>query len=180
MNNNLHDDYFYMSKVLKLAKKAEACDDVPIACIIVYNKNIKNKKMYDLVSNAYIDKFKDKTQIILSKSYNKRNKTKDATAHAEIIAIKKACKKIKDYRLEDCTMYVNLEPCQMCAGAIVQSRIKKLVIACRSDKSGSCGSIINVLDNDNFNHKVDIVYGVMEEESKNIISNYFKEIRKRK
>lgn len=174
----LNKDEYYMSLALKEATKAYYNDDVPIGCVIVYNKNIKNKKMYDLV-NTNSD-LKDKSQIILSKSYNKRNKDKDATSHAEILAIKRACKKIKDYRLEDCTMYVTLEPCQMCAGAIVQSRIKRLVIACKSEKAGSCGSIINILDNNNFNHKVEVIYGIKEKESNILIKEYFKDLRKRK
>ena len=167
-----------MNQVLKLAHKALLNDDVPIASIIVYNKNSKNKKMFDLISQHF--DIKDKKSVVLSKAYNRRNKDKDATSHAEILAIKKACKRIDDYRLEDCTMYVNLEPCQMCAGAIVQSRIKRLVIACKSKKSGSCGSIINILDNNNFNHKVEITYGIKELESNKIITDYFKILRERK
>lgn len=173
-----HDDDYYMALALNQANIAYQNDDVPIGCVIVYNKNPKNKKMFDLVSKRF--ELKDKTQIVLSKAYNKRNKDKDATAHAEVIAIKKACKRISDYRLEDCTMYVNLEPCQMCAGAIVQSRIKRLVIACKSEKSGSCGSIIDILTNDSFNHKVEVVFGIKEKESKELISDYFKKLRKRK
>ena len=172
------DDKYFMDLVIKEAHKAYQNDDVPIACIIVYNKNQKNKKMLELMSKHF--DLKDKTKIILSKAYNKRNKEKDATAHAEILAIKKACKRIKDYRLEDCTMYVNLEPCQMCAGAIVQSRIKRLVIACKSEKSGSCGSIIDILNNDSFNHKVEVEFGIRELDSKSLISDYFKKLRKRK
>ena len=173
-----NDDDYYMQLTLQQAHLALKNDDVPIGCVIVYNKNIKNKKMYALMSKLF--DLSDKTEIILSKAYNKRNKSKDATAHAEVLAIKKACKRINDYRLEDCTMYVNLEPCQMCAGAIVQSRIKRLVIGCKSEKSGSCGSIINILDNDSFNHKVDVEFGIKEEECKNIVSDYFKGLRKRK
>ena len=167
-------DNYYMSIALKEAKKAYDNGEIPIGAIIVYNINKKNKKMY----NAVKDILSDKEQIILSKAYNKRNIDKNAINHAEILAISKACKKVKDFRLEDCTMYVNLEPCPMCAGAILQSRIKRLVIGTNSIKSGSVGSIINILDNKNFNHKVDIKYGVLEEESKILIKNFFKQIRK--
>lgn len=172
------DDNYYMDLALKEASEAFDNDDVPIGCIIVYNKNKKNKKMFDLVSKHF--ELNDKTQVILSKEYNKRNKDKDATSHAEILAIKKACKSINDYRLEDCTMYVTLEPCQMCAGAIVQSRIKRVVIACKSQKAGSCGSIIDILNNDSFNHKVEVVFGIREHESNYLITEYFKKLRKRK
>lgn len=167
-------DNYYMSIALKEAKKAYDNGEIPIGAVIVYNINKKNKKMY----NAIKDIISDKEQIILSKEYNKRNIDKNAINHAEVLAISKACKKVKDFRLEDCTMYVNLEPCPMCAGAILQSRIKRLVIGTSSIKSGSVGSIINILDNKNFNHRVDIKYGVLEEESKYLIKNFFKEIRK--
>ena len=174
------DDNYYMNLALKEAHKALLNDDVPIGCVIVYNKNIKNKKMFNNMSSIFDFSDIEKTQIILSKAYNKRNKDKDAISHAEILAIKKACNRIKDYRLEDCTMYVNLEPCQMCAGAILQSRIKRLVVGCKSEKSGSCGSIINILDNDKFNHKVELVFGIKEQESIKLLKDYFKGLRERK
>ena len=180
MNNNISkNDLYYMSIALKEAKKALVNDDVPIGSVIVYNKNIKNKKMYNAIKSIYND-IDDKNDIILSKGYNKRNKDKDATSHAEIISIKKACKKIKDFRLEDTTMYVTLEPCQMCAGAILQSRIKRLVIATKSLKSGSCGSIIDILSNEKFNHKVSVDFGIMEVECKKILSDYFKKLRNKR
>ena len=113
---------------------------------------------------------------VLARAYNKRNKDKNAISHAEILAISKACKKIKDFRLEECTMYVTLEPCQMCAGAIVQSRIKRLVIGAKSIKAGSCGSIINILDNNEFNHKVEVTY-LENEDCKEILKDFFKKIR---
>lgn len=169
---NKENDNFYIKEALKQAKIAANGGDIPVGCIVVYRENKKNKKMCEVASEAGI-----KDGDILAKSYNKRNKAKNAIAHAEILAISKACKKIKDFRLEECTMYVTLEPCQMCAGAIVQSRIKKLVIGAKSLKSGSCGSIINILDNNEFNHKVQIEY--MENENcKNILKTFFKKIRK--
>lgn len=168
----IKDDKYFIEEALKQATIAANAGDIPVGCIVVYRENKKNKKMCEIASEAGI-----KDGDILAKSYNKRNKEKNAIAHAEILAISKACKKIKDFRLEECTMYVTLEPCQMCAGAIVQSRIKKLVIGAKSLKSGSCGSIINILDNNEFNHKVQIEY--MENENcKDILKTFFKKIRK--
>lgn len=164
-------DTYYIEKALDKARIAADNGDIPVGCIIVYNENIKNKKMTEVASRVSI-----KDGEILAKAYNKRNKNKNAIAHAEILAIEKACKKIKDFRLEECTMYVTLEPCQMCAGAIVQSRIKRLVIGQKSLKSGSCGSIINILDNNEFNHKVEVTY-LDNKDCKDIIKNFFKEIR---
>lgn len=166
-------DNYYMSIALKEAKKAYDNGEIPIGAVIVYNVNKKNKKMYNVIKPL----LNDKDYIVLSKAYNKRNVNKNAIHHAEMIAISKACKKINDFRLEDCTIYVNLEPCPMCAGAILQSRIKRLVIGTSSVKSGSCGSIINILNNDKFNHKVEIVKGILEEESKELIKDFFKKIR---
>ncbi|MBQ7743558.1 MAG: nucleoside deaminase [Lachnospiraceae bacterium] len=164
-------DLFYMAKALKLAKKAYISGDIPVGALIVYRENKKNKKMCEVAKKAGIA-----SEEILATSYNMRNKKKNAIYHAEITAISKACKKINDFRLEDCTMYVTLEPCQMCAGAIVQSRIKRLVVGALSKKSGSCGSIINILDNDSFNHKVILDY-MDDDDCKNIIKDFFKKIR---
>ncbi len=168
------NDEYYMNIAIKEAKKAYEGGDVPVGCVIVYKKNIKNEKMYEKVSHI----IKEKTEIILSKAYNERNKKGNAICHAEILAISKACKKIKDFRLEDTVMYVTLEPCQMCAGAILQSRMKKVVIGTESEKSGSCGSIINILDNDKFNHKVEIEYGVCKKECSELIKKFLRERRK--
>lgn len=164
-------DKYYLSEALKKAIIAKKNGDIPVGAIIVYNENKKNAKMLEVVGKAGIVDGQ-----VLASAYNKRNKNKDATAHAEIIAISKACKKINDFRLEDCTMYVTLEPCQMCAGAIVQSRMKRLVIGAKSIKSGSCGTIIDILDNNEFNHKVEIEY-IDDDNCKNILKNFFKEIR---
>lgn len=167
----MEKDLLYYKEAVKQARIAAGFGDIPVGAVIVYNEDVKNKKMTEVAKKAGI-----KDGMVLAKAYNKRNKNQDATAHAEIIAISKACKKIKDFRLEECTMYVTLEPCQMCAGAIVQSRIKRLVIGQKSKKSGSCGSIINILDNNEFNHKVEIEY-LDDKESKEIIKNFFREIR---
>ena len=169
------NDEHYMNIAINEAKKAYNNGDVPVGCVIVYKKNIKNKKMYEKVSHI----IKDKEEIVLSKAYNERNKRRNSIYHAEIIAISKACKKIKDFRLEDTVMYVTLEPCQMCAGAIVQSRMKKVIVGAKSVKSGSCGSIINILDNDKFNHQVDIEYGVCEKVCSSLIKDFLKERRKK-
>ncbi len=172
MKYKKNTDEYYMDLALKQAKFAYDNGDVPIGVILVYNENKKNKNMTKVMNKL---KIKDKT--ILARAYNRRNKDTNATSHAEIIAISKACKIIKDFRLENVTMYVTLEPCPMCAGAILQSRIKRLVIASKSKKSGAVGSIINILNNDKMNHKVDIDYGVLEKESTEIIKKFFKEIR---
>ena len=117
---------------------------------------------------------------IIARGYNRRNTDKSTLAHAEIMAIKKASRVIGDWRLEDCTMYITLEPCQMCAGAIVQARIPKVVMGTMNAKAGCAGSVINLLQMDGFNHKVEIVKGVMEDECKKIMQDFFKDLRERK
>ena len=152
----LTEDEKYMREALKLAKKAAGIDEVPIGCVIVH----ENK--------------------IIARGYNRRNTDKSTLAHAEIMAIKKASRVIGDWRLEDCTMYITLEPCQMCAGAIVQARIPKVVMGTMNAKAGCAGSVINILQMDGLNHKVEIVKGVMEYECKKIIQDFFKDLRERK
>ena len=143
----------YMKEALRQAKKAYALGEVPIGCVIVY---------------------KDK---IIARGYNRRNTDKNTLAHAEITAINRASKKIGDWRLEDCTLYVTLEPCQMCAGAIVQSRITNVVMGCMNPKAGCGGSILNILEMPEFNHQVNVLRGVMEEECSQILQDFFKELR---
>lgn len=164
-------DKYYIDEALKKAKIAAKEGDIPVGCIIVYKENKNNKKMCEVAKAAGILDGR-----IVARAYNRRTKDKNAISHAEILAISKACKRFKDFRLEECTMYVTLEPCQMCAGAIVQSRIKKLVIGAKSLKSGSCGSIINILDNNEFNHKVELVY-LDDAECKDLLKSFFKKIR---
>jgi tRNA(adenine34) deaminase len=154
--NKLTQDEKYMKQAIKLAKKAEANDDVPIGCIIVYEGKI------------------------IARGYNRRNVDKSSLAHAEIMAIKKASKYIGDWRLEDCTMYVTLEPCQMCAGAIVQARIPKVVIGCMNKKAGCAGSVINLFDIKEFNHQVETVRGVLGDECSALMSNFFARLRAKK
>ena len=167
----LKDDKYFINEALKKAEIAAKEGDIPVGCIIVYKENKKNTKMCEVAHSVGL-----KDGDIVARAYNRRTKDKNAIAHAEILAISKACKKIKDFRLEECTMYVTLEPCQMCAGAIVQSRIKKLVIGAKSLKSGSCGSIINILDNNEFNHKVEVEY-LDDDDCKIILQKFFKSIR---
>ena len=146
----------YMKAAINQAKKAYALDEVPIGCVIVQNDKI------------------------IARGYNRRNTDKNTLAHAEISAIKKASRKTGDWRLEDCTMYVTLEPCQMCAGAIVQSRMKKVVIASMNPKAGCAGSVINLLQMAQFNHQVEIEVGLLGEECTNMLSTFFRELRARK
>lgn len=143
----------YMKEALKEARKAAKAGEVPIGCVIVY---------------------KDK---IIGRGYNKRNTKKTTLAHAELIAIQKASKVIGDWRLEDCTMYVTLEPCQMCAGAIVQARIKEVVIGTMNPKAGCAGSILNILQMKEFNHQVELTTGIMKEECEAVLKEFFKDLR---
>lgn len=143
----------YMKEALKQAKKAYALGEVPIGCVIVYGEKI------------------------IARGYNRRNTDKNTLAHAEITAINRASKKIGDWRLEDCTLYVTLEPCQMCAGAIVQSRITNVVMGCMNPKAGCGGSILNILEMPQFNHQVNVTRGIMEEECSAILQKFFKELR---
>lgn len=150
-------DEKYMGLAILQARKAWAVGDVPIGCVIVSDE--------------------DK---VIARAYNQRNKKKSATAHAEIMAIEKACKKTGDWRLSESTMYITLEPCQMCAGAIVQARIPKVVIGTMNPKAGCAGSILNILQEDKFNHQVEIESGVLEEECSQMLSNFFVELREKK
>lgn len=145
----------YMREALKQAKKAYALGEVPIGCVIVHEGRI------------------------IGRGYNRRNTDKSTLSHAEIAAIKKASKIIGDWRLEECTLYVTLEPCQMCAGAIVQARIPEVVMACMNPKAGCGGSVLNILEMPQFNHQVNVVRGVMEEECSGMLKQFFKELRER-
>lgn len=149
----LSDDKKYMRQAIRQAKKARDNQDVPIGCVIVYDGRV------------------------IARGYNRRNVDKSALAHAEILAIKKASKYIGDWRLEDCTMYVTLEPCQMCAGAIVQARIPRVVIGCMNPKAGCAGSVINLLDIKQFNHQAEVVRGVLENECSAMIKDFFAWLR---
>lgn len=154
--NLLTIDAFFMKKALLQAKKAYALDEVPIGCVIVQDGKI------------------------LARGYNRRNTDKNTLAHAEITAIRKASKKTGDWRLEDCTLYVTLEPCQMCAGAIVQARIGRVVIGSMNPKAGCAGSILNLLEMPAFNHQVSVTRGVLQEDCSHMLTSFFKELRKKK
>ena len=146
----------YMKEAIKQAKRAYVLDEVPIGCVIVYEDKI------------------------IARGYNRRNTDKNTLAHAEITAIKKATRKLGDWRLEGCTMYITLEPCQMCAGAIVQSRMDRIVLGSMNVKAGCAGSVLNLLDMKEFNHQVEIIHGVRTEECSELLSLFFKELRVKK
>ena len=148
-------DEKYMKEALKQAKKAYALGEVPIGCVIVYQDKI------------------------IGRGYNRRNTDKNTLAHAEITAINKASKKIGDWRLEECTLYVTLEPCQMCAGAIVQARIPQVVMGCMNPKAGCAGSVLNILEMPEFNHQVNVTRGIMEQECSDMLKTFFTELRLR-
>ncbi len=149
-------DEKYMKEALRQAKKAEALLEVPIGCVIVRNDKI------------------------IARGYNRRNTDKNTLSHAELNAIRKASRKTGDWRLEDCTMYITLEPCQMCAGAIVQARMGRVVIGAMNPKAGCAGSILNLLEMPEFNHQVDVERGVLEEECSTMLSEFFKKLRRQK
>lgn len=149
----LTNDEKYMKLALKQAQKAYELGEVPIGCVIVQDGKV------------------------IGRGYNRRNTDKNTLAHAEITAIRKASKKAGDWRLEDCVLYVTLEPCQMCSGAIVQARIPKVVIGCMNPKAGCAGSVLNVLQMPEFNHQVDTVKGVLEEECSMMLKQFFAELR---
>jgi tRNA(adenine34) deaminase len=149
------EDNIYMKKALKQAEHALALGEVPIGCVIVYDKKI------------------------IGRGFNKRNTKKTALAHAEITAIAQACRKLGDWRLDGCTMYITLEPCQMCSGAIVQSRIDRIVIGAMNPKAGCAGSILNLLNRPEFNHQVEITKDICAAESTEILQRFFKNLRVR-
>lgn len=146
----------FMKEAYRQAKKAEKLNEVPIGCVIVYEGKI------------------------IARGYNRRRIDMNTLSHAELNAIRKASKKLGDWRLDDCEMYITLEPCQMCAGAIVQSRIKKVYIACMNPKAGCAGSVLNLLNVKEFNHQVEIERGLMEEECSKMLSDFFRNLRSSK
>ncbi len=153
MANPLTEDEKYMKEAMKEARKAEALGEVPIGCVIVHDGQI------------------------IGRGYNRRKTDQNTLSHAELNAIAKASKKLGDWRLEECTLYVTLEPCQMCAGAIVQARIPKVVQACRNVKAGCGGTIINLMQIPAFNHQVEIEEGVLEEECSKMLTDFFRALR---
>ncbi|WP_313074155.1 tRNA adenosine(34) deaminase TadA [Lacrimispora sp.] len=149
-------DEKYMRAALLQAKKASAIGEVPIGCVIVYEDKI------------------------IARGYNRRTIDQNVLSHAEINAIKKACKYMGDWRLEGCTMYVTLEPCPMCAGAIIQARIPRVVIGCMNPKAGCAGSILDMLHEERFNHQVETEIGILEEECSQTMKQFFRELREKK
>ena len=149
-------DQKFMKAAIAQARKAEALDEVPIGCVIVYEGKI------------------------IARGYNRRNTDLNTISHAEMNAIRKASKKLGDWRLEGCTIYITLEPCQMCSGAIVQSRIDRCVIGAMNPKAGCAGSVMNLLQVAQFNHQVEITRGVLEKECSSMLSSFFRRLRENK
>lgn len=149
------EDERYMKEAMKQARKASALGEVPIGCVIVHEGRV------------------------IARGYNRRNTDKNTLAHAEITAINRASKVIGDWRLEECTLYVTLEPCQMCAGAIVQARIPKVVMACMNPKAGCAGSVLNILEMPQFNHQAQVIRGVLEEDCSRMLKEFFAGLRQR-
>lgn len=155
MKQNLwtEQDIYFMQQALKCAETAQDKDEVPIGAVIV-----KDNK-------------------IIAKGYNKSITLKDTTAHAEIVAIRKACKKLNNYRLNDCSMYVTIEPCSMCMGALILARVKNLYFGAKDIKAGACGSIVDI-PKTKTNHKIKIYSGLLEQDCARIIKEFFKNKRK--
>ena len=149
-------DEKYMKEAIRQARQALALNEVPIGCVIVYEGKI------------------------IARGYNRRNTDKSTLSHAELNAIRRAAKKLGDWRLDGCTMYVTLEPCQMCAGAIVQARISRVVIGCMNPKAGCAGSILNLLQMDAFNHQAEVERDVLKEECSTMLSGFFRSLREKK
>ncbi len=145
----------YMKEAFRQAKKAYALGEVPIGCVIVHEGKI------------------------IGRGYNRRNTDKSTLAHAEITAIRKASKYIGDWRLEECTIYITLEPCQMCAGAIIQARIPEVVMGCMNPKAGCGGSVLNILENPGFNHQAFVTRGILEQECSDLLKLFFAQLRQR-
>lgn len=146
----------FMKEAIKQAKKAYDKEEIPVGAVIV-----KDGK-------------------IISRGYNKKEEKKDTTQHAEIIAIQKASRKIGAWRLQDCEMYVTLEPCAMCTGALIQARLKRVYIGTMDPKTGACGSVLNLLEDYKFNHKVEVETNIMQKECEKILKDFFKYLRSKK
>ena len=150
----MDEDSKFMKMALTQAKKAYKLFEVPIGCVIVREGKV------------------------IARGYNRRNTDKNTLSHAEMTAIRRASKVTGDWRLEDCTLYVTLEPCPMCAGAIVQTRIPRVVIGAMNPKAGCAGSVLNILDHPGFNHQVDFTTGVLGDTCSALLSQFFRELRK--
>ncbi len=156
MREKLSPQERWMKAAIRQAKKAEALEEVPIGCVIVRGDQI------------------------IARGYNRRMIDQNVLSHAEMIAIRKACRKVGDWRLEDCDMYVTLEPCPMCAGAIVQARIPKVVIGCMNPKAGCAGSVLDLFHEKGFNHQAEVEIGVLEQECSAMMKDFFKNLRRKR
>ncbi|MDG4658600.1 tRNA adenosine(34) deaminase TadA [Ectobacillus antri] len=152
----MYTDEYYMQLAIEEAKKAEAIHEVPIGAVIVWQDQI------------------------ISRAHNLREIEQRAIAHAELLAIDDACKKLGTWRLEDATLYVTLEPCPMCAGAIVLSRVKRVVYGAADPKGGCAGTLMNLLNEERFNHQAQVVSGVLQEECGRLLSDFFRKLREKK
>lgn len=150
------NDEFYMSLAIEQAKKAEALGEVPIGAVIVVNGEV------------------------IASAYNLRETTQNAVTHAELLAIEKACQKTGSWRLEQAELYVTLEPCPMCSGAILLSRIERVVYGAKDPKAGCAGTLMNLLEDSRFNHQAEVVSGVLEEKCGSMLTEFFRELRKKK
>lgn len=148
------NDIYFMKEAIKEAIKAKELMEIPIGAVIVRDNEI------------------------IARGHNKKETQKDATLHAEIIAIKEACKNLGGWRLPNCTMYVTLEPCAMCTGALVNARVDRVVIAVRDEKTGACGTVLNIAQSEYLNHQIELEFGLCEEESRSILKEFFKDLRK--
>ncbi|MEW9111390.1 MAG: tRNA adenosine(34) deaminase TadA [Cytobacillus gottheilii] len=156
MQVEYNEDEYYMKEAIKEAKKAELLEEVPIGAVIVYNGEI------------------------VARAHNLRETDQNALAHAELLAIDAACQRLGTWRLEDAVLYVTLEPCPMCSGAIVLSRVKRTVYGAKDPKGGCAGTLMNLLQESRFNHQSEVVSGVLEEECGELLSTFFRELRNRK
>lgn len=150
------DHQQYMREAIKEAKKAEAMDEVPIGAVVVYQGQV------------------------IGRGHNLRESTHDPTAHAEIIAIRQAAQMMKSWRLEECSLYVTLEPCPMCAGAILQSRIERVIYGATDPKAGCAGTLFNLLQDSRFNHQTEVILGIEQETCRQLLTNFFQMLRQRK
>ena len=148
-----YKDIYFMKQALKCAQKAYDKDEVPVGAVIV------------------------KDNRIIAKGYNKNITSTDTTAHAEIVALRKACKKLNNYRLNDCSIYVTIEPCSMCAGALILARVKNIYFGARDIKAGACGSLFNIANSNKLNHNITVIGGLLEQDCAKIIKKFFKNKR---
>lgn len=165
-------DEYFMSLAIREAHKAAKNGDVPIGCIIVYDGLRPGSK-----ADIRAEELGIRPGSIIGRGYNRRNRDKSSIKHAEILAIQRAAHSFSDWRIEDCTLYVTMEPCPMCAGAIIQARIPRMVMGVRNKKAGFCGSVIDVLHMKELNHQVEVREGVCGEECGRMLTDFFCQLR---